>query len=464
MAQYVRRLLLADFLLGVLASALAAGARFLFDPPVPMELLSLVLPFAWVLAVSLGDGYEGRFVGQSGPEEYRAVWRGVLYLFAGLSIVSFTGELRLSRAYVLIALVVLATGGFVVRKVMRTALARCRARGSSVQRTLLVGRADSVAALAASMAADSSLGLRPVAACAVDLDGRPLEPEAILAGVPVVGTPREAVSAVDLVGIDTVAVASHPDLAGAALRRLTWALEERGVDLVVSPGLLDVAGPRMSIRPSTDLSLLHVERPAALGRSVLAKAIVDRVVAALLLLVFSPVFLVVALLVKLDDRGPVFYRQERVGVRGELFGMVKFRSMRVGADAMIAALQAESDGDGVLFKMREDPRITRVGMVLRRYSIDELPQLVNVVRGEMSLVGPRPPLPREVLEYESDAIRRLHVRPGMTGLWQVSGRSDLSWEDSLRLDLRYVDNWSLVTDLQILLRTVRAVLGHRGAY
>ena len=464
LTRYVRTLVLADLAVGALAAVLASGARFVFDVPASLGLLSVVLPFAWVLAVSLGNGYERRFVGQTAPEEYRAVWRGLLYLFAGLSIVSFTGELRLSRAYILIALTVLLVGAFVVRKVMRTRLARRRRDGECLQRTLVVGRSDSVTALVASLSADVTSGMQPVAACALDLDGRPLAAGESLAGVPVVGTPLDAIAAVDAVDVDTVAVASHPDLAGAALRRLTWALEERGVDLVVSPGLVDVAGPRMSIRPSTDLSLLHVERPEAIGRSVLAKTVVDRLAAVALLGLLSPVFVVVALLIKLDDGGPVFYRQERVGVRGELFGMRKFRSMRVGADAMIASLAAESDGNGVLFKMREDPRITRVGRFLRRYSLDELPQLVNVVRGEMSLVGPRPPLPREVLEYESDAIRRLHVRPGMTGLWQVSGRSDLTWEESLRLDLRYVDNWSPVTDLWILLRTVRAVLGHRGAY
>ncbi len=453
-----------DLCVGILAAGCAAVVRFDDSVPAPHLLLSVLLPIAWVLAVSLGNGYERRFAGQAGAEEYRAVGRGLLYLFAGLSIVSYSGNLQLSRGYLAVALGILAVGGLSSRKVLRTRLARRRQTGQCMQRALVIGRADSVTSLVASIAKDTSLGLRPVAACAVDVAGRPLGAGRHLAGVPVVGEPRSALSVVDTLGIEAVAVAAHPDLAGGSLRRLAWALEERGVDLVVSPGLLDVAGPRMTIRPSNDLSLLHIERPAALRRTVLFKAVMDRLSAAVLLAVLSPVFLAVAVLIWVDDRGPILYRQQRVGLRGELFGILKFRSMRVGADRMIAALQTQDEGNGVLFKIRDDPRITRVGRVLRRYSVDELPQLLNVVRGEMSLVGPRPPLPEEVLAYESDAIRRLHVLPGMTGLWQVSGRSNLTWEESLTLDLRYVDNWSPITDVWILIRTVRAVFGHSGAY
>jgi lipopolysaccharide/colanic/teichoic acid biosynthesis glycosyltransferase len=167
----------------------------------------------------------------------------------------------------------------------------------------------------------------------------------------------------------------------------------------------------------------------------------------------------------LSSPGPALFRQTRIGADGRPFQMVKFRSMVVDAEERLKELRQESDdGNGVLFKMRRDPRVTPVGSLLRRFSVDELPQLWNVVRGDMSLVGPRPPLPQEVARYSDDATRRLRVRPGMTGLWQVSGRSDLSWEESLRLDLRYVDNWSLTLDVTILWRTFRAVLGRSGAY
>lgn len=463
-ARHVNTLVALDLVIGTVAALSASLLRFDDDVPGPHILLSVLLPFAWVLAVSLGNGYERRFAGQAGAEEYRAVGRGLLYLFAGLSIVSFSADLRLSRGYIAVALGILTLGGLMARKVVRSRLEGRRQQGECLQATLVIGRADSVTSLVNSLSKDTSLGLRPIAACASDLEGGPLGAGHELAGVPVVGEPLAAIAAVDALGIEAVAVAAHPDLAGGALRRFTWALEERGVDLVVSPGLLDVAGPRMSIRPSNDLSLLHIERPAALRRTVLLKMVMDRTIATVLLMLLSPVFLVAAALIWLEDRGPVFYRQERVGLRGELFGILKFRSMRVGADKMIDELAGQDEGNAVLFKIRADPRITRVGQVLRRYSIDELPQLVNVVRGDMSLVGPRPPLPSEVMVYEPDAIRRLHVLPGMTGLWQVSGRSDLSWEESLKLDLRYVDNWSPVTDLWIMLRTVRAVFGHSGAY
>ena len=261
-----------------------------------------------------------------------------------------------------------------------------------------------------------------------------------------------------------MAVSSHPDLVGAPLRRLGWALAERQVDLVVAPGIVEVAGPRLSLRPAAGVSLLHVERPLDSGARVVAKRIADPIMTAGLLVVALPVMAVIAVLIKVSSPGPVFYLQERVGTRGARFRMVKFRSMVVEADAMVESMGGGHDVNAVLFKDREDPRVTRVGRVIRRYSLDELPQLFNVLIGQMSLVGPRPPLPREVDQYEPDAVQRLRVRPGMTGLWQISGRSDLSWEQSLRLDLWYVDNWSLVLDLQILARTAMAVVSHRGAY
>jgi exopolysaccharide biosynthesis polyprenyl glycosylphosphotransferase len=283
-------------------------------------------------------------------------------------------------------------------------------------------------------------------------------------GIPVLGDPDQILEAVDELRAHVVAVVSHPDLSGETLRRLSWALEERGVELVVSPGIVEVAGPRLSIRPVAGLSLLHLERPAIVGARRLVKAIFDRTVASLLILFSSPLLLLVAAAVRVTSPGPVLFRQTRVGVDGREFEILKFRSMVVDAEARRQELQAMSDGNRVLFKMRSDPRLTRIGGFLRRFSLDELPQLFNVLSGEMSLVGPRPPLPEEVAGYDGDATRRLKVRPGLTGLWQVSGRSDLSWEESLRLDLRYVDNWSMSWDLAILWRTARAVLKGSGAY
>jgi exopolysaccharide biosynthesis polyprenyl glycosylphosphotransferase len=281
--------------------------------------------------------------------------------------------------------------------------------------------------------------------------------------VPVVGDPDRIIDAVDTVGVHVVAVASHPDLAGQSLRRLSWALEERGVELVVSPGIVEVAGPRLSIRPVAGLSLLHLERPTFGGSRRFLKTVFDRLLGALLLVLALPLVAGIALAVRLSGPGPVLFRQVRVGVDGRRFTMLKFRSMVHDAEHRRTALSDLDEGNGMLFKIHQDPRVTPVGALLRRFSLDELPQLFNVLRGDMSLVGPRPPLPEEVAGYDGDAVRRLRVRPGMTGLWQVSGRSDLSWEESLRLDLRYVDNWSFALDLSILWRTWRAVIRGSGA-
>jgi exopolysaccharide biosynthesis polyprenyl glycosylphosphotransferase len=264
--------------------------------------------------------------------------------------------------------------------------------------------------------------------------------------------------------IDTVAVLPSPELEGAALRRLGWALEKTETELLLAPAVTDIAGPRVRIRPLCGLPLLHMERPELRGVRRLTKGGFDRVAAVSLLLIMLPALALLALIVGLTSRGGVFYRQERVGRDGRTFAMLKFRSMVAGADRLVPELATRSDGNGVLFKMRGDPRVTGVGKLMRRYSLDELPQLLNVIRGDMSLVGPRPPLPTEVERYGSDMHRRFLVKPGITGLWQVSGRSDLSWDDSVRLDVRYVENWSLTFDFMILWKTVGAVIRGPGAY
>ncbi|CAL9430826.1 sugar transferase [Streptomyces sp. enrichment culture] len=263
---------------------------------------------------------------------------------------------------------------------------------------------------------------------------------------------------------ETILVAPGTLLCGERLRTLVWAVQDVGLPLVVSSGLTDVALRRLRPATAAGLHLLHVEPPLRRGPQLVAKGALDRVGAALGLVLLAPLFALVALAVRLDSPGPALYRQTRIGRRGVPFTMWKFRSMTTDADRLRPRLAAVNEVDGPLFKMRADPRVTRVGRVLRRTSLDELPQLVNVVRGEMSLVGPRPPLPAEVAAYGATARRRLLVKPGLTGPWQVSGRSDLSWDESLALDLRYTDNWSLTTDLDLLARTVRAVVDGRGAY
>jgi exopolysaccharide biosynthesis polyprenyl glycosylphosphotransferase len=261
-----------------------------------------------------------------------------------------------------------------------------------------------------------------------------------------------------------VAVASDPYWTPRRLQELAWNLEGSEAEMVVAPVLMEVAGPRLHVSGVLGMPLLRVSAPVFSGARRVVKEIVDRVGSGFMLTLFSPLILLISLLILIDSRGSVFYRQKRVGKDGRAFTMVKFRTMVRDADKMRTGLAAANEGFGLLFKMRKDPRVTRIGAVLRRYSLDELPQLFNVLRGAMSLVGPRPPLPEETKRYAPDVRRRLLVKPGMTGLWQVSGRSDLPWEESVRLDLRYVEDWSLTLDAVILWKTVRAVVTGQGAY
>jgi exopolysaccharide biosynthesis polyprenyl glycosylphosphotransferase len=282
---------------------------------------------------------------------------------------------------------------------------------------------------------------------------------------PVYGTFDDVASAVRKAEADSVLVLSCPELDGVRLRRLAWQLENDDIDLIVASTLVDVAGARTTIRPVDGLPLLHVEHPELRGMRRVVKAVFDRVSALLGLIAISPILLVIAALIRFGPGGgPAVFRQVRIGRDGREFRIFKFRTMYLDAEQRLAELTDLNEHDGALFKIRNDPRVTPVGRWLRRFSLDELPQLINVVLGDMSLVGPRPPLPAEVAKYPADMRRRLVVKPGMTGLWQVSGRSDLSWEESIRLDLRYVENWSLTMDLVILLRTLTAVLRISGAY
>lgn len=263
---------------------------------------------------------------------------------------------------------------------------------------------------------------------------------------------------------DAVVVLPGARMTSSALRRLHWALAAMGSELCVGTGLLDVAPDRTRMLSTAGLHLVHVAPAPLRGARRTVKDVVERCGAALALALLLPALAVVGVVIRVDSRGPALYRQTRVGRDGRHFTMVKFRSMSTDADRERSQLLDHNEADGVLFKMHSDPRVTRVGAWLRRWSIDEVPQLWNVLRGDMALVGPRPALPEEVARYDVDPTRRLVVKPGLTGLWQVSGRSDLSWAESVRLDVRYVDNWSLRLDLHILLRTAKAVLGHHGAY
>lgn len=281
--------------------------------------------------------------------------------------------------------------------------------------------------------------------------------------MPLLGDEDSVLAAARTCGAHRVAVLSG-GIDAQKLRWISWQLEGTDTDLVVSPGLTEVGGRRLHIQRVAGLPLLHIDEPEFSGFRRMVKGAFDRVMAGLALIVLSPVLIGIALAVRLAGPGPVLFTQTRIGRNGRTFRMIKFRSMCLDAESRRAALIEHNESAGPLFKIRTDPRVTAVGRVLRRFSLDELPQLFNVITGSMSLVGPRPPLAEEVAQYRDDARRRLLVKPGLTGLWQISGRSDLSWDESVRLDLRYVENWSLALDMVVLWKTARAVVGAHGAY
>ncbi len=417
--------------------------------------VSAAVVVLWMWALRLHNAYDPRMFGH-GTQEYRAVLTGTWRLFATLAIISYLSKIELARGYVLVAFPVGLVALLLTRRLWRTWLGARRSRGQYADRVLVVGDAAHLVALIRDLRSASDAGFAVVGACCSD-------PVSDIDGVAVVGTEDEAAIMARHLSVDVVASVASWRHASDGLRKLGWALEGTGIDLVVSPGLVDVAGPRIHSRPVAGLPLLYVEQPTFTGARRLAKSAFDVAAASALIVLLLPVFIVIALLVWLEDRGPIVYSQNRVGAGGKRFVMHKFRSMVVGADTVVFD-DEDNKGAGPLFKMRDDPRVTRTGKMLRQFSLDELPQLWNIVRGDMSLVGPRPPLVSEVAAYAADVHRRLLVKPGLTGLWQVSGRSDLSWEDSVRLDLYYVENWSFTSDLRILWRTLRAVLDRRGAY
>jgi exopolysaccharide biosynthesis polyprenyl glycosylphosphotransferase len=457
---YLRQVIAADGLCALAGGVLALKLRFDGggDPPSRYLVLSLSLPLIWLCMVKLAGGYDSRFIGV-GTDEFRRVLNAGVTLTAAVAILSYATKTEIARGYVVIALPCLTVFDLMARFVLRKRLHRLRSLGSCMRRVVAVGHARVVADLATELRRETYHGLTVVAACVAGGDG-----DGEVDGIPVVGGLGNVARVVELYDADTVAVLACPEMSGVRLRELAWELEKTGTDLCVAPALMDVAGPRTTIRPVAGLPLLHVDHPEFTGAKQVIKGAFDKVLGSAALLLMAPVFIVVALAIRLADGGPALFRQTRVGRDGHAFTVYKFRTMVLNAEDSQAQLADNNEHDGVLFKIRNDPRITAVGGRLRRWSVDELPQLINVVRGDMSLVGPRPALPDEAARYGDYVRRRLVVKPGMTGLWQVNGRSDLSWNESVRLDLRYVENWSLILDLQILWKTCSAVLRGSGAY
>jgi exopolysaccharide biosynthesis polyprenyl glycosylphosphotransferase len=462
MSRYIHRARLVDALCALAAALLAFRIRFDDHDhgPAAYLALSLILPVLWLICIALAGGYDTRFIGV-GSDEFRKVVNGGVFLTTTVAIVAYATKTDIARGYVVIALPSAILFDLLARYALRKWLHRQRRDGRFMRKVVVVGHAPVVAGLAAELDRDSYHGLSVVAAC---LAGPPVPSLAEIAGVPaVVGLDRVA-DVVQAFQADTVAVLACPEMSGVRLRELAWELERTDTDLCVAPALLDVAGPRTTIRPVAGLPLLHMDHPEFTGMRRLIKAAFDRALALSALLLLSPLFAIVPVIIRCSDGGPAFFRQVRVGQGGRSFILIKFRTMVPDAEQRKDRLTALNDHDGVLFKMRDDPRVTRVGRWLRRSSLDELPQLLNVLVGDMSLVGPRPALPKEAALYADHVRRRLAVKPGLTGLWQINGRADLSWEESVRLDLRYVENWSFLLDLQILWKTWAAVRRGSGAY
>ncbi|WP_435852905.1 sugar transferase [Streptomyces vietnamensis] len=412
-------------------------------------------------ALAVSRSWAPAVLGQ-GAEEFRRLGRSL----CGAAVVLALGGIALTsrniKLWIFVALPAIALVTMTERYLLRLWLHRERKEGRCLRPVLAAGSPDTVRDLITRTRKFPHIGWRVEAVCTTD--GRGLDGD-LVDGVPVVGELEDVAKHVRHDGYRVVAVTPDPHWSPERLRRLAWNLEGSDAEMVVAPVLMEVAGPRLHVDAVLGIPLLRVSMPAFTGGRRAIKGVVDRLGAAALLVLFAPLMVLVALLVMLDSRGGAFYRQRRVGKDGREFTILKYRTMVTGADgAARAALADHNEGAGPLFKMRRDPRVTRVGTVLRRYSIDELPQLFNVLTGSMSLVGPRPPLPEESAAYGPDVQRRLLVKPGLTGLWQISGRSDLPWEEAVRLDLRYVEDWSLALDTVILWKTLRAVLYGQGAY
>ncbi|SJN40848.1 Undecaprenyl-phosphate galactosephosphotransferase [Microbacterium esteraromaticum] len=426
---------------------------------VSYSLLSAMLVVGWLLMLTIGETRKTQNFGV-GSSEYRRVVSSTLMAFGIFAVIAFALRMDIGRGYLLIALptglIALVLGRFLWRRRLHWQ----RRRGNNVYRTMLVGEAAKVRHVHTQMRADINAGFDVVVAATNDQHQVARNLEGVAA--------RSYSDLLDTVGefeVDTVIITGADDLSPERLQKLGWELDDRHVDLVVAAALTDVAGPRIHMRQAVGFPLIYVDYPKLTGYKRFVKRLFDVLGSLILILLLSPVMLIVALAVKLSSPGPIFYSQERVGFRGQTFPMFKFRSMVRNADDQLASLlDAQGTSDQPLHKVTNDPRITRVGRILRRFSLDELPQLFNVSIGTMSLVGPRPQRDAEVTLYDRHHHRRLLVKPGITGLWQVSGRSSLAWEDAIRLDLYYVENWSLVGDLVILWRTFRAVITADGAH
>jgi exopolysaccharide biosynthesis polyprenyl glycosylphosphotransferase len=471
--RYLMVVAAADALVGGVAAAVPASiSDTLSGQDYTVLIISLVGMIVWPTAIALCRGYRRNRVGVGFDEPGAVMRAGMAVVVACALPTGFmavpTGALDPNGValtmYAILKLVATGTPfavllSLVVRFLARRVLHQLQRTGRSLRHVVVVGSFTAAQQLSDRIRREPNAGMKVIGICLPSAE----LPRPVLAGVPVLGSLSQVSAVVRAKGCDAVAVTTDDATRYNYLRELAWSLEGCGVELLVDPGLVEVAGPRMHIRPLMGFPLLHVEEPHFTGWRRVVKRMSDLVLTSVGLLIILPLMLGIAAAIKIQDGGPVIFRQARIGREGKPFTMLKFRSMVVDAEDRKLELMANNEGNGGLFKLSHDPRVTRLGRFLRDFSLDELPQLFNVLTGSMSLVGPRPHLASELAQMPTEASRRSLVTPGLTGLWQVSGRSDLEGVDAIRLDLRYVENWSLSLDLQILWKTVSAVLARRGA-
>jgi exopolysaccharide biosynthesis polyprenyl glycosylphosphotransferase len=457
LGRYVAWLVVADTVVAALCAFLAVILRFSGSPATlnGISYVDLVPAFlvAWLTIMWLAGTYDRRVL-VSGTEEFRRVLNGAVWTVAAVALVGFAAHIEVSRSVIAMALASATLLSLGARYGARLVIqGRLRAH-ATLHRAVVVGTKDEAQGLVTHMQRNAHVGFAVTAVHTPPPSGRTVG-ERI----------AEILAIARQTGADTVAVAGTSGFDSSQLRRLAWGLEGTGLRFLMVPALTDLAGPRIRVHPVDGLPLLHIEQPEFTGPKLAIKRCMDLVGGTLISIMLLPVLLAVAVAVLIGSGPPIVYTQIRVGRHGELFKMFKFRTMVSEADK-----RAEAQADGacgtspVRPKPERDPRVTRVGAFLRRHSLDELPQLLNVLAGSMSLVGPRPHRPFEVAEYADDVRRRLLIKPGLTGLWQVSGRAALPWEENVRLDLRYMENWSIWLDALLILKTLRAVILPRGAY
>lgn len=452
--------LLATSLSSVLMLALLVPTVLASDPWIVTR-VPLVTALTWMLALAALRTREHEVIGV-GATEYKRVAHATGLAFGILAIAFVIFQWEGIRTQLLVGLPAGLLLLLLERWSWRRWLLSRRRTGDYVARAIVVGHRVDVEYVIDTLQKHGQVGYLVVGAT---LDGD--NAQTLRVGgqeYPVLGTPETIARIAGEFGADAIIVASQPDYDAGYVKHLSWELEGTASELILSSRLVDVAGPRISFRQVDGLPLIHVKIPAFEGGQYLLKRALDIFVSSIALVGIAVVLPFIALAIKLDSKGPVFFLQQRVGRDGRQFAIVKFRTMSATAEKDLGFLRELNEGSGPLFKLKIDPRVTRVGRVLRKYSLDELPQFWNVFFGEMSVVGPRPPLPSEVTLYDGTVFRRLYINPGITGVWQVGGRSDLSWDESVRLDLRYVENWSVMNDLMIMWQTVKVMFRPTGAY